>query len=62
MPLKYRLLMQILYANEANGWKERLRDRVLSIDEIKKLSDLHKTKMDFIITPHDASILRTLIK
>ena len=47
-----------LYANEANGWKERLRDRVLSIDEIKKLSDLCiKNKIDFIITPHDASIL-----
>ena len=47
-----------LYANDAKGWRERLRDRVLSRDEIKKLSDLCiNNNIDFIITPHDVSIL-----
>ena len=47
-----------LFANEAKGWKNRLKDRVLKIHEIKKLSDICETKnIDFIITPHDEYIL-----
>ena len=46
-----------LFANDANGWKKRLKDRVLKIDEIKNLSDKCKdNNIDFIITPHDESI------
>lgn len=48
----------LLYANNAKGWKNRLKDRTLSINEIKKLSYLcEENKIDFIITPHDEFIL-----
>ena len=43
-----------LFADEAKGWKDRLKDRILSIDEIVKLSKLcDENNIDFIITPHD---------
>ena len=48
----------VLFANEAKGWKDRLKDRVLKIEEIIKLSDICiENKIDFIITPHDEYIL-----
>ncbi len=47
-----------LFANEAKGWKKRLKDRVLKIEEIIELSKLcEESKIDFIITPHDEYIL-----
>ena len=43
-----------LFADDAKGWKNRLKDRILSIDEIIKLSKLcDENNIDFIITPHD---------
>ena len=46
-----------LFANDANGWKERLKNRVLTIEEIRRLSDMcQDNNIDFIITPHDESI------
>lgn len=49
---------ETLFANEAKGWKKRLKDRVLKIQEIKELSRLcEESKIDFIITPHDEYIL-----
>ena len=47
-----------LFANNAKGWKDRLKDRVLNINEIKKISKMcEQNKIDFIITPHDDHIL-----
>lgn len=47
-----------LFANNAKGWKDRLKDRVLNINEIKKISKIcEQNKIDFIITPHDDHIL-----
>ena len=52
-----------LFAEEAKGWKNRLKDRILSIDEIIKLSDLcDENNIDFIITPHDDYIFPYLKK
>ena len=49
---------ETLFANEAKGWKNRLKDRVLKIEEIKELSRIcEESKIDFIITPHDEYIL-----
>lgn len=46
-----------LFANNAEGWKDRLKKRVLNIDEISKLSEIcDNNNIDFIITPHDDSI------
>ncbi len=48
----------ILFANEARGWKKRLKDRVLKIEEIIQISKLcEEANIDFIITPHDEYIL-----
>lgn len=50
-----------LFAEEAKGWKERLKDRVLKVEEIKKLSELcSENNIDFIITPHDDFIFKYL--
>ena len=47
-----------LFANDAKGWKNRLKDRMLTIGEIKKISEIcERKKIDFIITPHDDHIL-----
>ncbi len=47
-----------LFANEAKGWKKRLKDRVLKVEEIIKISKLcDESNIDFIITPHDDYIL-----
>ena len=46
-----------LFADDAKGWKDRLKDRILSIDEIVNLSKLcDENNIDFIITPHDEYI------
>lgn len=47
-----------LFANEAKGWKKRLKDRVLKVEEIIKISKIcDESNIDFIITPHDEFIL-----
>lgn len=47
-----------LFANDAKGWRNRLKDRMLTIGEIKKISEICEQKrIDFIITPHDDYIL-----